>query len=196
MKTKAEKTRQQILEKAGILIQVKGFQATSLGDIITAAGITKGGFYHHFLNKDELGFEIIEQARVEFMAFLDQILASDTPKKSLLNFLDAVLIKHQQTEFIGGCIFGNIALEMADKGDLYTIAVTKVFDEWSDKLEKIIIGAQNADQISANISAPALANLMVTTIEGGIMLSRLKKVQQPLHNCLESLKEIMFKQES
>ncbi len=82
---------------------------------------------------------------------------------------------------------------MADKDERYAMAVAAVFDQWSGKLEYIIKPAQVAKQISSDINASALANLIVTTIEGGIMLSRLKKNQQPLHDCLESLKRIMLK---
>ena len=193
MKTKSDNTKERILEKASSLIQTRGFQATSISDIITASGITKGGFYHHFLNKNELGLAIIERAKCEFMEFLDKILTSDTPKNALVNFLDAVLIKHSNTGFIGGCIFGNIALEMADGNSSYAIAVTQVFDEWILKLEKVIITAQTEQQVRSDINAHELANFIVTTVEGGIMLSRLKKTQQHLDDCLKSLKDLLFK---
>jgi TetR/AcrR family transcriptional repressor of nem operon len=58
---KAATTRLTILQKAFELIYVKGYQTTSIDDIIATTQVTKGAFYYHFKNKDEMGLAIINE---------------------------------------------------------------------------------------------------------------------------------------
>ena len=58
---KAEGTRRNILEKAFELIYERGYQNTSIDDILATTGVTKGAFYYHFQNKDEMGLAIIHE---------------------------------------------------------------------------------------------------------------------------------------
>ena len=59
--SKAAATRHDILEKAFQIIYTKGYQTTSVDEIIAATKVTKGAFYYHFRNKDEMGVAIINE---------------------------------------------------------------------------------------------------------------------------------------
>ena len=61
---KAEATRLMILQKAFELIYVKGYQTTSIDDIIATTKVTKGAFYYHFKTKDEMGLAIINEIQI------------------------------------------------------------------------------------------------------------------------------------
>jgi len=190
--TAHQNTRERVISRATQLIRRKGFRATSIGEIIVASGIKKGGLYHHFQDKDQLGMEILQRAEVELYAFLDNALAGDSPIEGLFHFLDAVLIKHKKTRFVGGCIFGNTALEMADDAKPFADAIARVFAEWIHKIEIVIRRAQKLGQVRGDLSPRALAQHVVMTIEGGIMLSRLGKTERPLKECLRMLKQILL----
>ncbi|MFA6173331.1 MAG: TetR family transcriptional regulator C-terminal domain-containing protein [Kiritimatiellales bacterium] len=189
-------TKTRVLNEAARLVQMKGFRATRVEEILEAAELRKGGLYHHFLNKEELGLQVLEYKRREFMSFLDESLSGDTPKQALLNFFDAALVKHQKSGFKGGCFFGNTALEMADEAGPFAGAVRKIFNEWTGRLTQVIRAGQTGGTIRKEFSAPVLARQVVVTLEGGIMLARLTKQSASLRNAIQVLRDTLFTKET
>ena len=192
MKSKGETTRNRILAVAQELINTKGFGATSINDIVEATGIQKGGIYFHFDGKDSLALAVLEEAHSEFREFLTQALEGDTPRARLECFFRSALDKHLATGFVGGCIFGNSALEMSDRDARFAKTIERVFDEWVAMLKDVVVAAQKAGEIRTDFSANNLAVQIVATIEGGIMLSRLKKNEEPMRQCLEILRRVLM----
>lgn len=188
MATKGERTRDHILGEAGCLIQRKGIGATSVGDILSAAGIHKGSLYFHFRDKEEIGQEVIRQAADRFLGFVDRSLAGSTPRAALDNFFAAALAYHQGAGFVGGCLFGNTALETSDVDPEFAALVDEVFAAWIDRIARVVGAGQKAGEFRTDITAHDLAQQVVATLEGGIMLSRLRKKAAPLQTCIESLR--------
>ncbi len=181
-------TRERLLDAASKLIHDRGFRGTSLSDLLAAAGIKKGSLYYHFPGKDHLGLAVLERAKTRFLATLDELLAAPTPADALERFLDFVLDKHRSQRFVGGCLFGNTALEMSDQDARYAGAVCDVFRQWIGRLAAVIRAGQSAGQFRTDIPAESLAEAIVATLEGGIMLSRLQKDEGPLKGCLDALR--------
>lgn len=125
------------------------------------------------------------------MRFLDDTLTGATPADSLDNFFKAALHKHQKTGFVGGCLFGNTALEASDTSPVYAQIVAKVFNDWTEKLRRIITQAQASELIRQDVPAEQLAQLVVATFEGAIMQSRLHKSAEPMRRALETLRTLL-----
>lgn len=191
MMSKGEATREKILETAAELIHRKGFGATSINDLLEATGLKKGSLYFHFQGKDALGLAILEKARADFLLFLDASLSGATPGNRLDNFLNRVMKTHKGMGFVGGCIFGNTALEMGDTESEFSSFIEKVFEEWMEKLQTVIVEAQKSGEVRSGIPADVLAGHMVAAIEGGIMLSRLKKDAKPLRNSITAVRTLL-----
>ena len=191
MATKGDVTRERILEAARALFNTKGFGATSINDLVEASGLQKGSIYFHFPGKDAIGLTVLEEARNSFMDFLSDSLTGDSPYLCLENFFRDVMGKHLATGFVGGCIFGNTALEMGDNDKRYAEIIDQVFDQWIGKIEKIVVAAQEKGELRDDISGNALARNIVAVIEGGIMMSRVKKDEVPLRECLEVLRKTL-----
>ena len=188
MKTKGEITREKILEAARGLFNTKGFNATTISDLVEATGMQKGSLYFHFPGKDAIAREVFKEATDEFMEFLGKVLGGDNPGAGLENFFRAALDKHLATGFVGGCIFGNAALEMTDFDPEFAGMTDRVFDDWIDRVASVVAGAQKRGQIRTDIDSEALAKHIIATIEGGIMMSRLKKDDRPMRECLDTLR--------
>ncbi len=192
MNEKRTLTKEKIIEITAELVNKKGIQATSISDILKATGLTKGGLYFHFPNKESIIMSVLERAKIQLYDFLNNSLIGDSPEKQLNNFFEKVLERQRQRKFIGGCIFGNVSLEMSDKNNNYSEFVQDVFNGWINKLKIIIEEGQKKAQINKILSPENLAQFIVATIEGGIMLSRLKKDEEPLKDCIESIKNFIF----
>jgi len=191
MATKGDITREKILEAARYLFNTKGFGATSINDLVVASGLQKGSIYFHFPGKDAIALTVLEEARSSFMDFLADSLTGDSPGLCLENFFRNVMEKHLATGFVGGCIFGNTALEMGDSDKRYAEIVDQLFEQWIGKIEKFVVAAQEKGELRDDITGNALARNIVAVIEGGIMMSRVKKDEAPLRECLEVLRKTL-----
>ena len=188
MKTKGEITRTKILDTARDLFKTKGFTATTISDLVEATGMQKGSLYFHFAGKDAIALEVLNEATEKFIKFLNKSLGGKNAGESIDQYFCSVLDKHLAKGFVGGCLFGNTALEMCDNDPVLAGAIDKVFDEWTLIVASTISRAQINRQIRADINCETLARHIVATIEGGIMMSRLKKDGGPLKDCLDTLR--------
>ena len=191
MTSKGDRTRSKILDEATRVFNRKGFSATSINDILKASGTTKGSLYFHFSSKGEIGLEVLKREKQAFMSFLDDILNDGPPGQSLHNFFEAALAKQSQQDFIGGCLFGNTALEASDTSPELAAFVASVFDDWIMKIAQSVDQAQQTGQIRKDVPARDLAEMIVSTIEGGIMQTRLLKSRKPLQHSLEALQTVL-----
>lgn len=183
--------KEQLLAEATRLFHARGFDRTSLNDLLAAAGIKKGSLYFHFASKRGLALSVLERARSQFMEFLGEALKGATPEQRLHRFLDTALATHERMGFVGGCLWGNTALEMSDSDEEFAGFVARVFDEWTQRVESVIAEGQAAGQFRADLPARQLASHVVAAIEGGIMQSRLRKDEEPLRDCLDCLKTLL-----
>lgn len=182
-----ELTKERLMDEATKLVQQRGFGAVSVNDLLLAAGVKKGTLYYHFPGKDDLGLALLERAKTSFLAWLDEAFSSATPLDGLHKFFSLVLERHRRRGFVGGCLFGNTVLEMSDTSPRYTESMRNLFQIWCEKIAAVILAGQQAGQIRTDLPACDLAQVLVANIEGGIMLSRLKKDEMPLKTCLDSL---------
>ncbi|MEE4239903.1 MAG: TetR/AcrR family transcriptional regulator [Desulfopila sp.] len=189
--TKGQRTKTVILSAAKTLINSRGFKATSISDIIAASGVKKGTLYFHFSGKEDLGKAILEQSRQESADFLEASLKGSSVAEKLANYLDAVLQKHKQARFVGGCLIGNTALEMADSNPAFLETIQLTFAHWRNTLTELLAEGKKNGELSSTLPPEQLAVLVVAVIEGGIMMSRTGKKEDELRTCLESLRHIL-----
>ena len=191
MATKGERTRERILAEARLLFKQKGFGATTINDLLDASGTTKGNLYFHFSDKEAVALEVLRREQQSFYGFLEQAFSGRPAAAGLDHFFHQALEKHRQQGFVGGCLFGNTALETSDTAPLFAGLVQDVFTEWIKVFAEQIAAAQVAGEIRTDIPPGDLAEMVVATIEGGIMQSRLQKSADPLRRSLETLRRVL-----
>jgi len=188
---KGPEIKEMVLQKAEKLFHRKGFRSTSVNDLVSATGVKRGSLYFHFPGKRKLGLAVLERERDRFTEFIRRALQGPTAWARLDGFLQAAFAKHQESDFVGGCLWGNTALEMADEDPQYARLVAGVFEEWVGRIEAVVAQGQRAGEMRTDLPARALAQHVVATVEGGIMLSRLAKDPGPLRDCLNGLRGIL-----
>ncbi len=190
--TDTRTTRERLIESARELARRRGFDRTSVTDVLEHSGVGKGSFFHYFPSKESLGLAVLERDRLEFIATLEVCLGGEGSAVERLDcFFDAALRMHRGTGFVGGCLWGNTALEMSDTNSIFADFVAKVFDEWTQKLAAVIRAGQLVGEIRGDCLADDLARSVVATIEGGIMMSRLQKDEVPLKGCLDMTRVLL-----
>ncbi len=80
---------------------------------------------------------------------------------------------------------------MSDTEHALTRLIASVFEDWTARIQEVVSAAQESGEVRRDLSSGAIARHIVFAIEGGIMLSRLRKEEAPLKDCLETLRELL-----
>lgn len=194
---KAEATRLNILEKAFELIYVKGYQTTSIDDIIATTQVTKGAFYYHFKNKDEMGVSIINELLKPSMtsSFIEPLRSDSDPLNAIYNLMHNLLIENKFLKVEYGCPASNLTHEMTPWNADFHHALNDLTQQWIKTMADSIENGKKNGYVRANIDA-LQATMFVLSGYWGIRnfgkLENSKDVYFPflkeLRNYLDSLR--------
>ncbi|WP_172282123.1 TetR/AcrR family transcriptional regulator [Chryseobacterium sp. Chry.R1] len=172
--SKAEKTKQFIIETTAPLFNKKGYLSTTLSDITEATGLTKGSIYGNFENKDEVALEAYKYNSTFLSRSMSRSLGEDFPLavdklKAIVNFYR----KSWKDVFLnGGCPLMNAATESDDTFPILKNQVTLSFQAWIKKISAAIQEGQQSGEFNEKVNADEMASLFIMLIEGGILLSK------------------------
>src|ERR1051325_4681678 len=113
--TKAERTRQFIIEQAAPIFNRKGFAGTSMSDILHATGLAKGGLYGNFESKEEIAREAFKYMfdRV-YTDMVKTVIKKQSPLEKLIAVCDYHKDYTKRTQVDGGCPILNFSIEVDD----------------------------------------------------------------------------------
>lgn len=194
MQSKGQETQSHILKESRRLFTVQGFQNTSISQVIVATGVKKGNLYYHFPSKEALGLAVLIDARDEFFTILEDSLSGENPMLKILNSCNTILGMMQQSNFVGGCLFGNTALEMTDSNSSFGKVIQEVFLRWTELIEQELLQASKDNIPVPPVSPAALATSVVAILEGGIMLSRVYTTRKSLEDCIVIIRTLLLLQ--
>lgn len=190
--SKAEKTRQFIIEKTAVLFNTKGYAGTSLSDITEATGLTKGSIYGNFENKDEVSKEVyLYNAKRLQSAFEYNLNSEMTSEEKLMTILDFYRNSLETNLSRGGCPLMNTAIEADDTIPFLKKEVAKSFGSWSKKLIEILEEGKIKNEIKDSINTSDYSFLFIMLIEGGILLSKTTNNQNHLFQALDRIRKII-----
>lgn len=187
--TKAEQTKQMILEKAAIIYNEKGINGSSIDDVLAAAKVTKGCLYSHFENKEDLSVQTAEYLLNKIVYGIEQALMKPkTAKGKIAAFID--FYKFPLNTYIdGGCPIINLATEVDDNHQTIKKKVQKTMVQATSALQNILeIGKKNGE-FSEALDAEAFAFKIFSSIEGGMVTCRVMNVNAPMQGLIKSLKQ-------
>ena len=177
-RTKGERTRDRILDFAYDGILHKGFAATSIEELVEAAGITKSGFFYHFRDKNDLARQLLERFLAEDNAILDELTAraralSDDPLQSFLIFLNLYAeLMDDLPEHHPGCLVASVTYqdqlfdrEVRRINAEAVLAWRRRFRQWLDEIAAIY-------PPRAAIDLDMLADHFTVIVEGALIFAR------------------------
>lgn len=191
--TKGAETRQRILEGAARIFNQNGFAGASMSELMQATGLEKGGIYRHFSSKEELAAEAFDYAwklsSEARMSDLESVPnAVDRLKRFISNFVE------RRPGVPGGCPLLNTAIDADDGNAILRARAAKALREWRQRLTTIITKGLEKKEIGRGVDPKKLATLIISSLEGALMMSRLEKnldslraVQRHLDDYLETV---------
>ncbi len=188
---RGEETRQKLLEAAFDEIHKVGFQAASLSKILKDTGVSKGALYHHFANKLELGYAVVDEIILAFFqqVWIDPLKKTDDPISTIQKILLKTSEEMTQEDARLGCPVNNLAQEMSPIDEGFRQRTVAIYDLWRDELEVALERGKMAGNVSQNVNARRLAILFVATLEGCIGLAKSSQSLEILLECGHGLIE-------
>lgn len=165
-------TRDQIIEKTCELLELQGYHATGLNQIIKESGSPKGSLYYHFPGgKEELAIESISYVGNIVLERIQQNLAQvDDAAEAIHGFINNIAYNVEHSGFKKGGPITTIAMETATSSPRLRETCAHIYEQWQaafvDKLEANGIEKTRAVQ---------LATLIISAIEGGVILCRTRQ---------------------
>lgn len=185
--------RQEILETVTEIVHSKGYNGTSIQDILQATHMGKGQFYYYFSSKQELGLALIDYCFQKWhQRVIKNILETENPPKVKLNrMLDCALDIHQKNGGKCGCFFGNLAIELSEHNELFRQKLNQVFEVWIDHLAVLFAEIAAQEELPIQTDSQILAQSVVAMIEGGILLMKNRQDVQTLENVFSVIKKMI-----
>lgn len=170
-----DQTRLKILRKSGILFNTQGYKSTSISDITTATGFTKGAIYRHFKNKSVLEKEtLFHLSTVMFEILRERIRCESTAGNKLRAIFRYFESYITNPEVKGGCPLLNAAIEADDANPLLRKEALKILDILRDSVTTILKNGIRFKQISKDTDVEYIATIIIASLEGAIMMSKLR----------------------
>ncbi len=171
-------SKEKVIDSAQELFHFKGFQNTSIDDIIKSTGVTKSNLYYHFDSKEELGLLVLEIRIREYeQTIFEHTLADKTisPEKRLKLHYKKIIAYHKNLDFRCGCPFGNLALEMSDINEKFRVRLSEFFNNWQKMIESCIKEGIRKQEFRDDISPKAISSIALSHLEGAIMMTKTHK---------------------
>lgn len=176
--TKGERTRERILDIAYEAIVQKGFAATSIEELVEAAGITKSGFFYHFRDKNDMARQLFDRFLNEDESIIETLESrarelSDDPLQSFLIFLNLYAQMMDDMETLHpGCMVASVTYqerlfdaEIIQMNTSYLLRMRKRFSDWLHEIVAV-------HPAKTEVDLEGLADTLTTIVEGAIILSK------------------------
>jgi len=182
---KGEETRQKIIAAAAPLFNKQGYAGCVIKDIMAATGLEKGGIYRHFESKEEIAAEAFDYAWA---------VSSALRRRGMEEIPDHVdRLKHYIAGFVtrstipGGCPLLNTGVDSDNGNPILRERVRNALREWQKMLKTILTDGKAAGTIRQDVDIEKTARLIISGLEGGMLISRIEKNDQALQDAMENL---------
>ena len=174
----------------------RGFNATGVEAILKQANVPKGSFYNFFSSKEEFGLAIIdkyvaERGELFYPIFSDESLP---PLERVKRSFETLIATFEGNGCTKGCLIGNLGLEMADQYENFRQRLEQSLQNWTRGLSKLLLQAQKENTISADMNTEMLAENLISSFQGALLCSKVKKSPEPLRNFIHLYFDIFLAQ--
>jgi TetR/AcrR family transcriptional repressor of nem operon len=171
--------KEQLIEGGYRVLFAKGFHATSVNDIVAAAGVPKGSFYNHFESKEALALEVTRRYAASYE--IDRLALGDgSPLERLRAHFEATVERTVGRGVERGCLLGNFSTEMAGHSPAIREFVSASFDHWSEAVASVLEQAQAVGELNRALDARALGRYLVDAFEGSVARAKVSGDRAPL----------------
>jgi AcrR family transcriptional regulator len=178
-------SRERIVERAAELFAERGVAATSLDEVLAAAGAGKSQLYHYFRGRDELVAAAVGLRCGQVLAGLTEQLGAVASLAELEQTLAGFADGYEQMG-LPGCPIGSLAAEVAERNEDARLQTAAAFDAWERLFASALERMRDRGELRADASPAMLATALLASIEGGMVLSQTRKDPASLRIAVEA----------
>lgn len=174
MGTKADLTRDRIIQQAAVVFNQQGYAGASISDVMKATGLKKGGIYNHFKSKDELAIAAFDFAVGVVQArYREGLRGKRTSSERLVAIIRSFCGQMDDPPIPGGCPLLNTAIESDDTHPVLRRRVKVAMDNWRAMIQKILALGIKHQEIDPSIHLDQSTTVIIANLEGALMMSQL-----------------------
>lgn len=171
--TKAERTRQYIVESTASIFNIKGYAGTSLADLTKATGLSKGSIYGNFSSKEEVAAAAFDYNHERIAKLLRKKSAKASSFYDKLMTYAQVYDRYSAANFPkGGCPLLNTAIEADDTNPVLRDKSCAAITSWKNNLIGLLRDGAKSGEFIEPLDAEQTALSMIALIEGGMMIAK------------------------
>jgi AcrR family transcriptional regulator len=178
-------SRERIVERAAELFAERGIAATSVDEVLAAAGAGKGQFYHYFRGRDELAAAAVGYRCEQVVAGLTEALGDVSSLAALEQALAGFAAGYEQAG-LPGCPIGTLSAEVAGRNEEARLRAAAGFDAWERLLAGALQRMCQSGELHADAPVAELATGLLACIEGGMVLSQARMDMASLRTAVNS----------
>lgn len=192
MKTPATDVRRHILEVAHPLLLRKGFTAVGLAEVLAAAQVPKGSFYHYFGSKEAFGEAVLEAYFDDYLARTDALLAQPGPAaQRLLAYFRDWLESQTGDEAQSRCLVVKLGAEVCDLSESLRAALEQGTRRLIDRLARCLEAGAADGSLPAALDARAVAATLYQNWLGASLLAKITRSRAPLDRAMADTRQLL-----
>jgi TetR/AcrR family transcriptional repressor of nem operon len=190
--SKRELKKDHLLDAGLQVMATRGYNGTSIKDIVDAADVPKGSFYTYFKSKEDFAVEALEKVTEERTQHNRHMLSNRAvpPLERLTRFFSEN-IGGCENGVKGGCFIGNMCQEMSDSSEVIRLKVRQMLRNSTQEIEDVLEEARLDGSLSNPIASRILAEFLFNAWEGTLMRMKASKCREPLDSFLTMLPEVL-----
>ena len=179
-------TREHLIDVGVRLMHEKGYSATGLAEILKAADVPKGSFYHHFASKEDFAAAALEKYGMREREHTASILNDTTipPLKRLRHYFTDLVKFYGQKGAIPGCMMGRFSLDIAAENSRLRKRISGSFSHWQHTIAAVIQQAVARKELPAATDPESLAGFLLNSWEGALLRSLAEESDDALETFL------------
>jgi TetR/AcrR family transcriptional repressor of nem operon len=179
-------TKQHLLETGLAMLLQRGYNDLGIQDLLEAARVPKGSFYHHFKNKEQFALQAVDLYMREVHAGLDACLGDHArpPLSRVRAFFEATREKYREQGYLG-CLLGGLGQELSGVSEVFRRKIEWCFTVIADRIAGCLEEARAAGDLPADADPRRMAHLLVDCWEGAALRTRLRRDPAPLGAMLD-----------
>jgi AcrR family transcriptional regulator len=152
-----------------------GFRSADVDAILAAAGVTKGALYYHFVNKEALGYAVVDEviASLTHQKWVQPLRSAKNPIDALIRIVHSESVKREDVR--RGCPLLNLSQEMSGIDEGFRRRTARVFKDWHDAIAEALREGQKRRIVRNDIDANETATFLIAAYEGYVVLGKVSQ---------------------
>ena len=192
-KQESSNVRDSILAIGQRIMAGKGYSAVGLNEILSAAGVPKGSFYHYFGSKDAFGEAMLERYFDDYLAELDRTLQQPgmTMAQRLMDYWKLWQATQSFEDCQGKCLAVKLGAEVADLSESMRLVLRRGTQAIVERLTAAVAAGVQEGSLSIEGNAGAVAAGLYQLWLGASVMAKIERTTQPFETALASTRQIL-----